>query len=273
MSKTLEAARAELDLLSPADDVPEPDWADVRRRAAVLVANGDRARANPADAAARRSCRHWLPRIRSGRIAVAGAVVASVVVAAPALALREQIVDLFRFSNGGETPKAEDLSQLQRLPLLRGGNVEPRLLAERDGIRFFVGPPPADGSCHGLALVTDRRTFGLLRCSAQNGRTENAAPVFPSARLPIADFSSPEPRESADGRGVSLSFVAGFAADGVASVSLVDEDGTIKATIPVHDNVYATREPAGRYTAIVARAGDGRVLYRRDLTTEEEYSR
>jgi hypothetical protein len=59
------------------------------------------------------------------------------------------------------------------------------------------------------------------------------------------------------------SHVAGFAADGVASVALVDAAGNVLDSVPVVDNVYADAAPPAGGTGVEALAANGNVVYTR----------
>jgi hypothetical protein len=63
-----------------------------------------------------------------------------------------------------------------------------------------------------------------------------------------------------------LQFLAGFAADGVARVDLVDGNGATIVSAPVVDNLYAATDiPQVAVAAIVAYDADGHVVYRKEL--------
>jgi hypothetical protein len=73
----------------------------------------------------------------------------------------------------------------------------------------------------------------------------------PSPARPIFDFSR---------FGGQL---AGFAADGVTTVELLDAAGTVIASAPAIDNVYVEADPAAGGAAVEALDAQGTVVYER----------
>lgn len=94
----------------------------------------------------------------------------------------------------------------------------------------------------GYTASTDR-LFGQVECSAE----------FPSEGTPLLD--------STVYHGNEVWRVEGFAADGVASVALVGQDGNVLAGAPVTNNVYYFNSlPSAPIKQIVARSAIGQTL-------------
>jgi hypothetical protein len=80
-------------------------------------------------------------------------------------------------------------------------------------------------------------------------------PAFPSPERPILDFSH-------FSKGARL---AGFAADGISTVNLLDTAGNVIASAPVSDNVYADANPPAGGAAVEALDSNGTVVYKRSF--------
>jgi hypothetical protein len=174
------------------------------------------------------------------------AVLAAVAIGVPAVAYSQEIGGLFGFSNEG-TPVPTSASPFTRDSSLNEAMQELgfpsrlQLLTERDGIAFYAARR-ADGTfCFAIDL-DGRRAVG---CSI--------SPAFPSPERPIVDFS----RFSNGAR------IAGFAADGVRSVALVDATGARIAGAPVVDNVYAASNTVPGAVGVEALDAEGNVVYAR----------
>ena len=196
--------------------------------------------ASPASDAPRRST----PRL------VLAAAVAATVISVPLSAFAGDISDLFGFSTQGhpvamsDTPFANVTALNAALQEL-GFPSTMQLLHRREGISFY-GARRSDGT---FCFAVDSGAGQAVGCD--NGSPSGAA--FPSAERPIIDFS----RFSAGAR------LVGFAADGVASVALVDASGARIASAPVVDNVYADVDPPAGAVGVEALDPRGTVVYRR----------
>lgn len=180
------------------------------------------------------------------------AALVAAAIAAPAAAFADDIGGLFGFSTqgapvaAGDTPFthlsgfAEAMQELAVPSTLQ-------LLATRDGIGFYVARR-ADGK---YCFAVDSSTHKGLGCDLGSP----AGAVFPSPQRPIVDFS----RFSHGAR------LVGFAADGVAGVSLVDSSGAVIASAPVVDNVYADASPPSGAAGVEALDAHGKVVYRRSF--------
>lgn len=206
------------------------------------------AAANPAPAAAPLTAAP--SRRRDHRLRLAAVALAAAAIAVPAAAFADEIGGLLGFSTQGTPVATSDTSfahlssfadALQQL----GVPSTLHLLGTRDGISFYVARR-ADGKYCFAVESAARRGVG---CDLGTP----AGAVFPSPERPIFDFS----RFSHGAR------LVGFAADGVASVALVDASGAVIASAPVIDNFYAEASPPPGAAGIEALDAHGTVVYRR----------
>jgi hypothetical protein len=206
------------------------------------------AAANPVPAAAPLTATP--PRRRGHRRRLAALALAAAAIAAPAAAFADEIGSLLGFSAQG-TPVATGDTPFARLSGFSEAFQELgipstlQLLATRDGISFYVARRVDGKYCFAVASA-GRRGAGCDLGSP-------AGAVFPSPRRPIFDFS----RFSHGAR------LVGFAADGVASVALIDASGGVIASAPVIDNVYADASPPPGAAGVEALDVHGKVVYRR----------
>lgn len=189
------------------------------------------------------------PRFRPRRRLLAAAIAAALV-SVPAAAFADDIGGLLGFSTQGQPVATRDtaLSQLSGLNAAMGELGFPstlRLLDERDGIRFYAARRADGRFCFGIERRTGEAGGGCVLGGAS----------FPSPERPIIDFS----RFSDGAR------LAGFAADGVANVSLLDDSGGVIASAPVVNNVYADADPPAGAVAVEAVDNHGTVVYRRSF--------
>lgn len=128
------------------------------------------------------------------------------------------------------------------------------LLATRGNLRFFAfeSTSPSQRDCMGTGHVGDPTLYGVIMCRF-------AAPFFPSPAMPILDVSlvdisnaNPTPH---------YLHMAGFAADGVAEIGVLNAAGDVVQTVPVQDNVYYTDSLAsGTVAKLVALDAAGHVV-------------
>jgi hypothetical protein len=148
-------------------------------------------------------------------------------------------------------PDAPELKQLK-------GKVSIRLLATRGGHTFYVIDVhgPRITQCLAIGRAGKPRLFGSLTCSSGDD--------FPSPERPIADNST---FKGSVGGGIQISRLEGFAADAVAKVGLLDENGKLVAPVPVINNTYlrTTGFPIGELQAIVAFDQSGERVYCEDI--------
>lgn len=137
-----------------------------------------------------------------------------------------------------------------------------RRLGEVAGTEFYVGTPTrGSGTCFivadaGAAVLQPK----MLGCQRSG--------VFPSADVPVVDFSlkkSPADRPEE----VYVVELAGFAADGVTSVGVVDVTGNTHWR-PVNNNIFAATDiPDVQVEAIVARDANGNIIDRHTFELEK----
>jgi hypothetical protein len=197
-----------------------------------------------------------LPRHRFSQRRLVMACVLAISLAAPALALSGVLGSTFGFSNQGTPVRHKNLDTIHSL---RATSARPGSfvkLASREGISvygarskkgkrlcFYWGPNAGTGSC--------------------------LAPAdFPSPALPVWDMSviTGEPP-------YSITHLVGVAADGVASIQVLDRDCQPVATVPVIDNVYIDvlkpmAPKIGLFVGepyIVARDSSGKLIWHRKV--------
>ena len=228
-----------LDALVAGAPVGAADWNDVVRRS-------------------RRPRRVALP-----ALAVGFAV--SVIVATPAFGIGDRLRDLF---DGTPVEKSDlpsrDLHVASamvhgaspRIPETGpaasrfGAATEVRQLASRNGRNYYVIENRHGDRCFAVGPLDEREyVFGQVGCS----------PSFPSPEQPILDFSV----WSGLGSSPQLRRLEGFAADGVATVALVLDDGALGAESRVESNVYSGTgdPPKEAVREIVALDAHGKRLY------------
>jgi hypothetical protein len=191
------------------------------------------------------------PRLRlRPRRRLLAAAIAAALVSVPAGALADDVGELLGFSTQGQPVATADtaLSQISGLNDAMqelGFPSTLRRLDERDGIGFYAARR-ADGSfCFAIERGGGEAGVGCVV----------GGPSFPSPERPILDFS----RFSGGAR------LVGFAADGVAQVSLLDDSGGIIASAPVVNNVYANADPPTGGVGVKAVDRRGTVVYRRSF--------
>ena len=180
--------------------------------------------------------------------AVLAAAIAATAIGVPTVAFADEVGALFGFSNEG-TPVPSSASPFTQDSSLNEAMRELdfpsrlHLLTEREGIKFYAARRANGDFCFAIDLE-GRKAVGC-----------NFSPSFPSRERPIIDFS----RFSKGAR------IAGFAADGVSSVALVDASGAAIAVAPVIDNVYAASNTAPGAVGVQALDLQGNVVYTRSF--------
>jgi hypothetical protein len=185
-------------------------------------------------------------RSRTGIVAAAGALAA--VAAAIALVVGTSATgstpggELAQMSNDGQPI---DASAGQRQELENVGAISASRLAVRDG-RTFYRLIRSDGSvCYAVNSTSDRDRIGNTSCPA-------APTSFPSVGLPVLDLTVFESTSHVLGD-THVVASQGFAADGVTTVALLDQNGKAVARARASDNVYTVDVPQGRVaTTVVA---------------------
>lgn len=185
------------------------------------------------------------------------AAVATVLVAVPAVAFAGDIGDLFGFSTQGQpmatsdTPFSQASGLAQALAEL-GFPSTLQLIETRDGIRFYAARRSDGYLCFAIDAAPSEPTHKGVGCDLGNPSLPGN-PAFPSPARPVFDFSR------------FGSHLAGFAADGITTVNLLDAAGNVIASSPVADNVYADATPPAGGDAIEALDAHGTVVYERSF--------
>jgi hypothetical protein len=196
------------------------------------------------------------PRVRRRTLIAA---LAALLVAVPAVALATDVGGLFGFSTGGQpvatadTPFSLD-SGLEQAMTDLGFPSTLQLIATRDGISFYAARRADGYFCFAVDADPGAADHKGVGCDLGNPSLPGN-PGFPSPARPIIDFS----------RFSNGEHVAGFAADGVASVDLLDAAGNVIASAPVSDNVYAIAGPPAGGAAVEALDAQGTVVYERSF--------
>jgi hypothetical protein len=185
------------------------------------------------------------------------AALATVLAAVPAIAFAGDVGDLFGFSTQGrsvatsDTPfgqasgLAEALAELDVPSTLQ-------LVATRDGISFYAARRSDGYFCFAIDAAPGDEAHKGVGCDLGNPSLPGD-PAFPSPARPVFDFSR------------FSGHLAGFAADGVTTVNLLDAAGNVIASAPVADNVYADATPPAGGAAIEALDAQGTVVYERSF--------
>jgi hypothetical protein len=136
-----------------------------------------------------------------------------------------------------------------------------QLLGTRGGVTFYATRNAEGAFCFAI-------DGGGSDVTPTSPRGVGCAPVgfFPSADRPIMGFPVIGPGGATPQHSPFLHFLAGFAADGVARVELIDANGGTIVSAPVSDNLYAATDiPQVAVAAIVAYDAEGHVVYRQEL--------
>jgi hypothetical protein len=150
--------------------------------------------------------------------------------------------ELARISNDGE-PIEPGPGQRQQLENV--GAVRASRLAVRNGRSFYRLVRADGGVCYAVNSTSMADQIGNTSCLTVQGS-------FPSPNQPVLDLSVFESTSHVPGD-THLVAAQGFAADGVATVALLDESGRSVAHTRADKNVYALDVPEKRVaTTIVA---------------------
>jgi hypothetical protein len=190
---------------------------------------------------------------RPRRIAIAVALAAAIAV--PATAFAGKLGDLLGISNGG-TPVSSS-------SILPG---ETKLDAAMQELKVG-GTMQSLGTLNGVAFYATRNAdgnfcFAMVRVDGQFGKgfgCDLNADDFPSATVQALTF--PE-----------FTRLQGVAADGVATIQALDENGNVLDSTPVENNLFAstTDVPAGAAAAIRTLDADGNVTATEQLPKAEQ---
>jgi hypothetical protein len=180
------------------------------------------------------------------RIAV-GLLLVAIAGIAAASALRTERDTLTAVSNRGTPSRTIGYQPQGGGPRMR----EAFLLARRGDHAFFRMTTADGSSCWGVTRsYPEGGSSSALAC--------NPEADFPSRRRPVLDFSrlddEDEPR---------VLRLAGFAADGVAQVGVIDGDDRVIPAARIFDNVYfAETLPSGDFYRLAALDREGRIIWR-----------
>ncbi len=196
---------------------------------------------------------------RTGKLIL---VAVALAVAVPSLAVA-RAAGLFGFGNSGVVVPQAALA-LDQVAALQEVGFAPgiRHLGDRAGVAFYV----SRGTRHGLCFATgpaggQQPSFAFLGCQRAG------ADVFPSDVRPIADFSPLRGRLGSSA--VYVQRLEGVAADGVASVGVLAENGEVSAAVRVVNNLYVSSSlPEVPAKGIVALSADGRTLFTKPLESD-----
>jgi hypothetical protein len=197
------------------------------------------------------------------RIVAAIAVVLVAAGVAAALATRgdSRPKTLDQFSNRGRIVPTAGLLPIDRAELQQARVAELRLLADREGVRFYRGVAPGGSDCLATArTVEGRERFSTFGCPSG----------FPSPAFPVADLTAYS--QGVDDAYPVAEQVAGFAADDVGAVGVRSPEGSVR-WIPVEANVYVDH-PGTPAAELLVRDMQGNVVKRTPLgghTLREEY--
>ena len=138
-----------------------------------------------------------------------------------------------------------------------GGKPELHLLGKRGVRAFYTAPGRAGGRCFATGSLASGR-IGVLACPSPNA--PEGTPDFPSKEQPILDMSPAVLDPATDE--IHHFWLAGFAADGVAKVAIIDSDGVVHAA-RVSNNIYFAELPRVKERALIAVDTNGLEVYRR----------
>jgi len=167
--------------------------------------------------------------LRVPRRRVAVALVLAAAVAVPAAAFAGKLGDLFGLSNQGTPVATTSLylsqdTQMSAAMQSLGFPTTLQLLGTQNGVSFYASRRADGHYCFALEKDGNR---GGVSCDLDGS--------FPSPSDPVWAFP---PHDT----------LAGFAADGVATIVGIDASGQRVVTVPVQDNLFAA--PDGDYTGV-----------------------
>jgi hypothetical protein len=180
---------------------------------------------------------------RMPRRRLALAVGLATAVAVPAVAFAGRLGDLLGISNGGTTISTSDVlpghtlldQALQQLGV--GGTMQ--YLGTLNGAAFYATRNAEGAFCIAIDHTAQQYDKGV-GCDLN-------ADGFPSAERQVLAFPD-------------VDALQGVAADGVATVELVDAAGAVVASAPVTDNLFESNEPpSGTPTSIITLDANGNV--------------
>jgi hypothetical protein len=204
----------------------------------------------------------------SRKLLVVVAVIVALSVAIPAMALSGRLDPLFSFGNGGTTVDEQTMSLREASVLeTEGAAGTVKLLAEREGVAFYIARTPEGGLCPMTGRAGEgRASFWMMGCM-----NAQASASFPSPEKPVLDFSP----GFTPGLKTGLMWITqlrGFAADGVTNVEVIGADGDVLVSVPVIDNVYVSEDKPVRPGDVAGRIGPAKALVALDGDGKEVWS-
>ncbi|MFN2471659.1 MAG: hypothetical protein ABR583_11875 [Gaiellaceae bacterium] len=152
-----------------------------------------------------------------------------------------------RLSNSGHPVDTAQFLPRDRAELELRSITEVRLVASREGVRFYRAAA-LEGECLITSLaVGGRQRFGEIACTSG----------FPSRENPVADLTPL--KQGLDESYPRVVRLAGFAADAVAAVGLRSPSGKTR-WVQVSDNVYVSPPLGMPAAALLYRGEDGEIL-------------
>jgi hypothetical protein len=139
-----------------------------------------------------------------------------------------------------------------RTKRLRGSGIGDLTLLGTIGGRSIYRVGDSAHPCYGAGDTGAAWPLGVIKC-------RNAAPYFPSRQMPLFDFST----VGMDRGDAAMHYirVEGVAADGVASVGVLDQNGETVERLPVQGNVYGVASlPTRTGVRLVALDASGNAL-------------
>jgi hypothetical protein len=199
------------------------------------------------------------PRAFRPRRRALAAMLATAVVGLPAVAFAGDIGSLLGFSTPGQPVATSDtpfstISGLNQAMSELGFPSTLHLIASREGISFYAARRVDGHVCVAIDAAPGADDHKGVGCDLGDPSLPGA-PAFPSPERPIIDFS----RFSGGTR------LMGFAADGVATVALLDAAGNVIDSAPVVDNVYVDAHPPAGGAATEALDSHGAVIVKRSF--------
>jgi hypothetical protein len=128
------------------------------------------------------------------------------------------------------------------------------LIAERGGIRFLRLPRTDGSSC----WATGERRSGFWNLTGF--RCETGFTRFPDPKLPVMVVGGY--RVLPGTQFIVYDYLAGFAADGVKRVGVIDAQDRLIPVTAVLGNLFFTPRPPDRVKAIAALDGAGEIIWR-----------
>lgn len=184
---------------------------------------------------------------------VAGLLAVTIGGISAAMALHSEPDRFTTLSNVGRAGKTDGFEPIGPVGYQATQSIGAFLLARRGDYEFFRMSLADGTSCWGAKKSYSSEEGVMSRaCQRESG--------FPSRARPLLDYSTLEQTDESYPRLIRL---AGFAADGVAQIAVIDPDNRLVPAVPVEDNVYFTEQlPQGDFFGLAALDRDGDIVWR-----------